>query len=67
MGISPGFIGDAGDEVVLLLRDFIPRRLAFPDVGVRIVSMISTVVVLSAPFGPSKVKTSPFLTLNDMS
>ena len=45
----------------------IPRRLTFPDVGVRIVSMISTVVVLPAPFGPRKAKTSPFLTLNDMS
>jgi hypothetical protein len=45
----------------------IPRRLVFPDVGVRIVLMISTGVVLSAPFGPSKAKTSPFLTLNDRS
>ena len=45
----------------------IPRRLTFPDVGVRMVSMISTVVVLPAPFGPSRAKISPFLTLNDMS
>ena len=45
----------------------IPRRVTFPDVGVRIVSMISTVVVLPAPFGPSKANTSPFLTVNDMS
>ena len=29
--------------------------------------MISTVVVLPAPFGPSKAKTSPFLTFNEMS
>ena len=43
----------------------IPGRVTFPDVGVRIVSMISTVVVLPAPFGPSKANTSPLLTVND--
>src|SRR4030042_6859355 len=45
----------------------IPRRVTFPDVGVRIVSMTSTVVVLPAPFGPRKANTSPLLTVNDMS
>ena len=45
----------------------IPRRVTFPDVGVRIVSMISTVVVLPAPFGPSRANTSPLLTVNDRS
>jgi len=33
---------------------------------VLIVSIISTVVVLPAPFGPRKANTSPFLTVNDM-
>ena len=45
----------------------IPSRRTFPDVGVRIVSMISTVVVLPAPFGPRNANTSPVLTWNDMS
>ena len=45
----------------------IPRRLTIPDVGVRIVSMISTVVVFPAPFGPRNANTSPFLTLNETS
>jgi hypothetical protein len=45
----------------------IPRRVTFPDVGVRIVSMISTVVVLPAPIGPSRANTSPLLTVNDRS
>ena len=39
----------------------IPRRVTLPDVGVRIVLMISTVVVLPAPFGPSRANTSPVL------
>jgi hypothetical protein len=36
-------------------------------VGVRMVSMISTVVVLPAPFGPTNANSSPILTVKDMS
>ena len=45
----------------------IPSTRTVPDVGVRIVSMISTVVVLPAPFGPRNANTSPVRTWNDMS
>ena len=45
----------------------IPRTLTLPDVGVRMVSMISTVVVFPAPLGPRNANTSPFLTVNDTS
>jgi len=49
------------------LETSIPRMDTFPEVGVRMVSMISTAVVLPAPFGPSRANTSPILTVNDMS
>ncbi len=43
----------------------IPRPLTLPDVGARMVSMISTVVVFPAPLGPRNGNTSPVLTVND--
>ena len=42
------------------------KQVDLADVGLRIMSMISTVVVLPAPFGPRKAKTSPVLTVNEM-
>jgi hypothetical protein len=36
-----------------------PLTFAVPEVGFRIVQSIEIVVVLPAPFGPSKAKTSP--------
>src|SRR6266852_3243796 len=43
-----------------------PRTFAWPPVGFRRHSRISTVVVFPAPLGPRKANTSPFLRLNDM-
>lgn len=40
-----------------------PFTLGMPDVGLKIVQSIEIVVVLPAPFGPSKPKTSPFSTV----
>jgi hypothetical protein len=45
----------------------IPRTLTLPDVGRRMVSMISTAVVFPAPLGPRNANNSPFLTANDTS
>src|SRR5712692_4870395 len=44
-----------------------PRTRAWPPVGFRRHSKISTVVVFPAPLGPRKAKTSPLVRLNDMS
>src|SRR5712692_3899134 len=44
-----------------------PRTFAWPPVGFRRHSRISTVVVFPAPLGPRKAKTSPLVRLNDMS
>ena len=44
-----------------------PSTVTFPDVGMRMVSMISAVVLLPAPLGPRNANTSPFLTVNEMS
>ncbi len=45
----------------------IPSTVTRPDVGVRMVSMISAVVLLPAPLGPRNANTSPFATVNETS
>src|SRR5438309_3412850 len=44
-----------------------PRTRAWPPVGFRRHSRISTVVVFPAPLGPRKAKTSPLVRLKEMS
>jgi len=57
-----------GDDVVLFFVTSIPSSLTFPDVGVRMVSMISTVVVFAGPVRAQQGRnTSPCLKVNDMS
>src|SRR2546428_1002850 len=43
-----------------------PSTLAWPPVGFRRHSRISTVVVFPAPFGPRKANTSPLVRLKDI-
>ena len=43
-----------------------PPTLALPDVGRTLVVSTPTVVVLPAPFGPSRAKTSPGATVKEM-
>src|SRR5437764_387676 len=44
-----------------------PATIAVPELGAISVASVRTVVVLPAPFGPRKPKTSPWPTLNDRS
>ena len=43
-----------------------PLTVAVPEVGAMSPASIRTVVVLPAPFGPSRPKISPLPTVNDM-
>ena len=51
----------------LRLVTSMPSTVTVPDVGLRMVSITSTVVLFPAPLGPRNANTSPDLTLNEMS
>ncbi len=53
--------------LALRLVTFMPSTVTVPDVGTRMVSITSVVVLFPAPLGPRNANTSPDLTVNEMS